>query len=146
MQVPVLRWPGGCFADTYQWKDGVGQRNQRPNIVNVFWGKVVEDNSFDTHEFLDLCEILGADAYIANNIGCGSVREMTEWIEYMTSDQDIPMANWRRRNGREKPWDVKFLGIGNESLYFGGIKQALRMDELLRDHIAAMDKHDPQER
>ncbi|ASB50994.1 alpha-N-arabinofuranosidase [Alkalitalea saponilacus] len=120
LQVPVLRWPGGCFADTYNWKDGVGPRSERPKLVNVFWGGDVEDNSFGTHEFLELCQILGADAYIAANVGSGSVREMIEWIEYMTSDQDIPMANWRRENGREEPWDVKFLGIGNESWGCGG--------------------------
>ena len=81
---------------------------------------VLEDNSFGTHEFLDLCEILGADAYIAANVGSGTVREMIEWIEYMTSDQDIPMANMRRRNGRIEPWQVKFIGIGNESWVYGG--------------------------
>jgi alpha-L-arabinofuranosidase len=120
LKVPVLRWPGGCFADTYHWKNGIGPRDQRPTLLNTFWGSVIEDNSFGTHEFLDLCEILGADAYIAANVGSGTVREMMEWIEYMTSDRDIPMANWRRENGREKPWNVKFIGIGNESWGCGG--------------------------
>ena len=118
--MPVIRWPGGCFADTYNWKDGVGPRAKRPTLVNVFWGDVVEDNSFGTHEFLNLCEIIGADAYIAANVGSGTIREMIEWIEYMTSDKDVPMANWRRANGREEPWDVRFIGIGNESWGCGG--------------------------
>jgi alpha-L-arabinofuranosidase len=120
LKVPVLRWPGGCFADTYNWKDGVGAAHNRPTLQNAFWGNVIEDNSFGTHEFLNLCEILGADAYIAANVGSGSIREMVEWIEYMTSDLNVPMANWRKENGREKPWDVKFLGIGNESWGCGG--------------------------
>jgi alpha-L-arabinofuranosidase len=120
LNVPVIRWPGGCFADTYNWKNGVGPRDQRPTLQNTFWGGVIEDNSFGTHEFLELCELLGADAYIAANVGSGSVREMMEWIEYMTSDRDIHMANWRRANGREEPWNVKFIGIGNESWGCGG--------------------------
>ncbi|HPR86245.1 MAG TPA: alpha-N-arabinofuranosidase, partial [Prolixibacteraceae bacterium] len=120
LKIPVLRWPGGCFADTYHWKSGIGPVNERPKIKNVFWGGTVEDNSFGTHEFLNLCEMLGCDAYISANVGSGSVGEMVEWIEYMTSDDDIPMANLRRKNGREKPWNVKFMGIGNESWGCGG--------------------------
>ncbi|MDP2888851.1 MAG: alpha-L-arabinofuranosidase C-terminal domain-containing protein [Bacteroidota bacterium] len=120
LKVPVLRWPGGCFADTYHWKDGVGPLNQRPKIKNVFWGGTVEDNSFGTNEFLDLCELLKCDPYISANVGSGTVVEMVEWIEYMTSDDDVPMANLRRKNGRDKPWDVKFIGIGNESWGCGG--------------------------
>lgn len=227
LDIPVLRWPGGCFADTYHWKDGVGPVAERPKIKNVFWGGSIEDNSFGTNEFLNLCEMLGCDAYISANVGSGTVEEMVDWIVYMTSDEDLPMANWRRENGREEPWDVKFLGIGNESwgcggdmrpeyysdllrqyslyadlygkdkfqrvgcgangddynwtevlmdrarrnmdalsvhyytiatgdwgnkssatgfdesLYFSGLKQAMRMDELLTKHSAIMDKHDP---
>lgn len=134
LNIPVLRWPGGCFADTYHWKDGVGPRSERPKLINVFWGHVLEDNSFGTHEFLDLCEILGADAYIAANVGSGTVREMIEWIEYMTSDQNIPMANWRRKNGREKPWNVKFIGIGNESWGCGGNMTPQYYADLLRQY------------
>ncbi len=120
LKIPVLRWPGGCFADTYHWKNGVGPADKRPKIKNAFWGGTVEDNSFGTNEFLNLCELLGCDAYISANVGSGSVNEMIEWIEYMTSDDDIPMANLRRQNGREKPWNVKFVGIGNESWGCGG--------------------------
>jgi len=120
LDIPVLRWPGGCFADTYHWKDGIGPRNQRPSIKNVFWGGVVEDNSFGTHEFLNLCEMLGCDAYVSANVGSGTVAEMVEWIEYMTSADDVAMARLRRQNGRDKPWNVRFLGIGNESWGCGG--------------------------
>lgn len=134
LKVPVLRWPGGCFADTYHWKDGVGAVQKRPSLQNAFWGNTIEDNSFGTHEFLDLCEMLGADAYISANIGSGTVREMIEWIEYMTSDLNIPMANWRRQNGREKPWDVKFLGVGNESWGCGGDMTPEFYADLLRQY------------
>jgi alpha-L-arabinofuranosidase len=120
LNMPVLRWPGGCFADTYHWKDGIGPRESRPKIKNVFWGGTVEDNSFGTHEFLNLCEMLGCDAYISANVGSGSVEEMTDWIEYMTSDDDVQMARLRKQNGREKAWTVRFLGIGNESWGCGG--------------------------
>jgi len=120
LKIPVLRWPGGCFADTYHWKNGIGPVNERPKIKNVFWGGTVEDNSFGTNEFLNLCELMGCDPYISANVGSGSVNEMVDWIEYMTSDDDVPMANLRRKNGREKPWNVKFLGIGNESWGCGG--------------------------
>jgi len=120
MQIPILRWPGGCFADTYHWKDGIGPVNQRSNMMNYHWGGVVENNTFGTHEFLNLCEMLGCEPYISANVGSGSVVEMTQWIEYMNSDKDVPMANLRRQNGREKPWNVKFLGVGNESWGCGG--------------------------
>ena len=120
MDKPVLRWPGGCFADTYHWKNGVGPLADRPKIKNVFWGGTVEDNSFGTNEFLNLCEMLGCDPYISANVGSGTVGEMVDWIEYMTSDDDVPMANLRKKNGREKPWNVKFIGIGNESWGCGG--------------------------
>ena len=120
LKIPVLRWPGGCFADTYHWKNGIGPLADRPKIKNVFWGGTVEDNSFGTNEFLNLCELLGCDPYISANVGSGTVGEMVDWIEYMTSDDDVPMANLRRKNGREKAWNVKFIGIGNESWGCGG--------------------------
>ncbi|MDR0865680.1 MAG: alpha-N-arabinofuranosidase, partial [Candidatus Symbiothrix sp.] len=120
LQVPNLRWPGGCFADEYHWMDGIGPRANRPKMVNNNWGGVVEDNSFGTHEFLNLCELLGCEPYISGNIGSGTVEELAKWVEYMTSDGDSPMANLRRENGREKPWKVKYLGVGNESWGCGG--------------------------
>ena len=102
INIPVLRWPGGCFADEYHWKDGIGPREKRPKLINTHWGGVVENNHFGTHEFLDLCEQLGTEPYICGNVGSGSVQEMMEWVEYMTSDADSPMANLRRQNGRER--------------------------------------------
>lgn len=120
LQIPVLRWPGGCFADEYHWMDGIGPRENRPKMQNNNWGGTIEDNSFGTHEFLNLCELLGCEPYISGNVGSGSVEELAKWVEYMTSDGDTPMANLRRQNGRDKAWKVKFLGIGNESWGCGG--------------------------
>ena len=120
LRVPVLRWPGGCFADEYHWKDGIGPREKRPTMINTHWGGVVEDNSFGTHEFFDLCEQLGCDAYVCGNVGSGTPQEMMEWVEYMTSDSKSTMANLRRQNGRDKPWKLKYLGVGNESWGCGG--------------------------
>lgn len=120
LHVPVLRWPGGCFADEYHWMDGIGPKKNRPKMVNNNWGGTIEDNSFGTNEFLNLCELLNCEPYISGNIGSGSVEELAKWVEYMTSDGDSPMANLRRKNGRNKPWKVKFLGIGNESWGCGG--------------------------
>jgi alpha-N-arabinofuranosidase len=120
MRIPVLRWPGGCFADEYHWKDGIGPREQRPSIINTHWGGVVENNHFGTHEFLDLCEQIGTSPYVCGNVGSGSVQEMMEWVEYMTSDANSPMANLRRKNGRDKPWKVPYFGVGNESWGCGG--------------------------
>ena len=120
IKVPVLRWPGGCFADEYHWKDGIGDKKDRKKLVNTNWGGVTEDNSFGTHEFLDLCEQVGCEPYIAGNLGSGTVQELSEWVEYMTFDGVSPMAELRRSNGREKPWHVKYLGIGNENWGCGG--------------------------
>jgi alpha-N-arabinofuranosidase len=120
LNIPVLRWPGGCFADEYHWKDGIGPRDKRPRIVNTHWGMVVEDNSFGTHEFMDLCELLGCEAYIAGNVGSGTPEEMMDWVEYLTFDGDSEMANLRKQNGREKPWKVKYFGVGNENWGCGG--------------------------
>ena len=120
LQVPVLRWPGGCFADDYHWMDGIGPREQRPTLRNNNWGGTIEDNSFGTHEFLNLCELLGCEPYISGNVGSGTVKEMAQWVEYMTSDGDTPMARLRRQNGRDKAWKVKYFGIGNEAWGCGG--------------------------
>ena len=118
--VPVLRWPGGCFADTYHWQDGIGPEGDRPRIVNSTWGGVGEDNSFGTHEFLDLCEKIGCEPYININMGSGTVREMTEWMEYVNSDTDSSLVRRRRANGRKEPWKVKYWCIGNEPWGGGG--------------------------
>jgi len=120
MKVPVLRWPGGCFADTYHWKDGIGPKENRPSMVNVHWGGVTEDNSFGTHEFLNLCELIGTEPYLSINVGSGTVQEAAEWVEYVTSSNENPMSELRKKNGREDPWEVKFFGIGNETWGCGG--------------------------
>ena len=120
LKVPVLRWPGGCFADEYHWRDGIGPRSERPSMKNNNWGGTIEDNSFGTHEFLNLCEMLGCEPYISGNVGSGTVEELAKWVEYMTSEEGTPMAKLRKQNGREKPWKVKYLGVGNESWGCGG--------------------------
>lgn len=133
ISIPNLRWPGGCFADEYHWMDGIGPRSERPKMVNTHWGGVVEDNSFGTHEFLDLCEQLGCEPYICGNVGSGSVEEMSKWVEYITFEGESPMANLRRKNGREKPWKVKFWGVGNENWGCGGNMNAdFYADQYLR--------------
>ncbi|UOQ43202.1 alpha-N-arabinofuranosidase [Halobacillus salinarum] len=120
INIPVLRWPGGCFADEYHWKDGVGPRSQRKRMVNTHWGGVVENNHFGTHEFMMLCEQLGAEPYICGNVGSGTVQEMSEWVEYLTFDGESPMADWRRENGRDAPWSLTYFGVGNENWGCGG--------------------------
>jgi len=118
--VPVLRWPGGCFADEYHWEDGIGPQEGRKRMVNTNWGGVVEDNSFGTHEFLELCEQIGCDPYINANVGSGTVREMAEWVEYLNSEGDSTVVKKRWANGRKEPWGVKYWGVGNESWGCGG--------------------------
>ncbi len=130
--IPNLRWPGGCFADMYHWMDGIGPRTKRPSIVNVHWGGVTEDNSFGTHEFMDLCEQLGCEPYICGNVGSGSVQEMAQWIEYLTSNAQSPMTRLRKQNGREQPWKVTFWGIGNENWGCGGTMTPEYYSNLLR--------------
>jgi alpha-N-arabinofuranosidase len=120
IKVPTLRWPGGCFADEYHWRDGIGPREQRPKMINTNWGGVVEDNSFGTHEFLELCELLGAEPYITANVGSGTVEEMSKWVEYLNFDGISPLANLRKENGHPAPWKVSFWGVGNESWGCGG--------------------------
>ena len=120
LEIPNLRWPGGCFADEYHWRDGIGPRAERPKRINTHWGMVIEDNSFGTHEFMRLTELLGTEPYLAVNVGSGTVREMAEWIEYMTFAGESSLAEERRKNGREDPWSLTYIGIGNESWGCGG--------------------------
>ncbi len=117
--VPAIRWPGGCFADEYHWREGIGPRNKRPVKINTHWGGVTEDNAVGTHEFMDLTEQVGAEAYISGNVGNGSPQEMAEWVEYMTQ-QAGTLADERARNGRKEPWKVPYFGIGNELWGCGG--------------------------
>ena len=120
LKVPVLRWPGGCFADEYHWQDAIGPQENRKRMVNTNWGYVVEDNSFGTHEFLELCRQIGCEPYINANVGSGTVREMAEWVEYLNSDGDSSVVRERWANGQKEPWGVRFFGVGNESWGCGG--------------------------
>nr|WP_281764759.1 alpha-L-arabinofuranosidase C-terminal domain-containing protein [Neptunitalea sp. Y10] len=120
LKVPNLRWPGGCFADTYHWKDGIGPKEDRPTIVNTWWGGVTEDNSFGTHDFLNLCEVLDAEPYLAANVGSGTVKEFADWLQYVNHIGPSPMADLRKKYGRETPWGVKYWGVGNEMWGCGG--------------------------
>ncbi len=120
IQVPVLRWPGGCFADEYHWKDGIGDKSKRKKMINTHWGGVTEDNSFGTHEFMELCRQIGCKTYINGNMGSGTVQEMSEWVEYMTFKGVSPMADLRKENGHEEPWNVDYFGVGNENWGCGG--------------------------
>jgi alpha-N-arabinofuranosidase len=120
LKIANLRWPGGCFADTYHWKDGIGPKDKRPSMVNAWWGGVTEDNSFGTHDFLNMCELIGTDPYLAGNVGSGTVQELIDWVQYVSFEGKSPMSDLRRQNGREKPWKVKFWGVGNEAWGCGG--------------------------
>ncbi|TVQ22673.1 MAG: alpha-N-arabinofuranosidase [Spirochaetaceae bacterium] len=120
IDIPNLRWPGGCFADDYHWRDGVGPQAQRASMVNAHWGGVTEDNSFGTHEFMDLCELLACEPYVCGNVGSGTVREMSDWVQYMTASASCPMSDLRAANGRPDPWKVRYWGVGNETWGCGG--------------------------
>jgi alpha-L-arabinofuranosidase len=123
LKVPVIRWPGGCFADEYNWREGVGPRSKRPVKINTHWGKVTEPNSFGTHEFLDFAELLGAEAYISGNVGSAPPRELAEWVEYVTSPAGS-LASERAANGRKEPWKLPYVGLGNELWGCGGNMKA----------------------
>ncbi len=118
--IPNLRWPGGCFADEYHWMDGIGPHPERPTIINTHWGGVTEDNSFGTHEFLELCSQLECEPVICGNLGSGTVQEMSQWVEYLNSGNISPMTDLRKANGKDEPWGVRYWGVGNESWGCGG--------------------------
>jgi alpha-N-arabinofuranosidase len=120
LEVPVIRWPGGCFADLYDWRDGIGPREDRPTRINVHWGGVTDNNAFGTHEFMNFTELVGAEAFVSGNLGSMEPLQMGQWVEYMTSAENATLANERRANGREEPWTLKYFGIGNETWGCGG--------------------------
>jgi alpha-N-arabinofuranosidase len=124
LKVPIVRWPGGCFADEYHWRDGIGPRDKRPVRINANWGGVPENNAFGTHEFFDFLDLIGADAYINANVGTGTPQETAQWLEYMTGDQDTTLVQERKANGREKPWKVAIYAMGNETWGCGGNMRA----------------------
>ncbi len=132
LKVPVLRWPGGCFADTYHWKDAIGPKEKRKQISNTSWGNVREDNSFGTHEFLDYCELIGADPYLAANMGGGTVQEAVDWVQYVNhANGSSYLTDMRMQYGRKKPWHVKYWGVGNESWDCGG---AMTVDHYVNEY------------
>lgn len=146
MGLPVLRWPGGCFADEYHWKDGIGPKENRKKMINTHWGGVVEDNSFGTHEFMELCRQLGCETYINGNVGSGTVQEMSEWVEYMTFKGVSPMADLRTKNGHEEPWTVNFFGVGNESWGCGGNMRPEYYGDLYRRYQTYIRQYDPEKK
>lgn len=138
LKVPNLRWPGGCFADTYHWKDGVGPKDKRPVIVNRWWGGVTEDNSFGTHDFLNMCEAIGAEPYLAGNVGSGTVQELADWVQYVNFEGTSPMSKWRKENGKEKPWKVRMWGVGNEVWGCGGNMKPEHYANIYRQYATFM--------
>jgi len=138
LNIPNLRWPGGCFADTYHWKNGIGSKNQRPEFVNRWWGGVTEDNSFGTHEFLNMCEMLGAEPYLAANVGSGTVQELIDWVYYVNQEDGSPMSDLRKANGRDEPWHVKFWGVGNEMWGCGGHMRPDHYADIFRQYSTFM--------
>ncbi|MCR4588578.1 MAG: alpha-N-arabinofuranosidase [Lachnospiraceae bacterium] len=144
IHVPVLRWPGGCFADEYHWKDGIGPKATRKRMVNTHWGGVVEDNSFGTHEFMELCKQIGCKTYINGNLGSGTVQEMSEWVEYMTFDGESPMSKLREKNGHKAGWTIDYFGVGNENWGCGGnMRPVFYADEYRRYQTYVRDyRHD----
>ncbi|MBR5357333.1 MAG: alpha-N-arabinofuranosidase, partial [Lachnospiraceae bacterium] len=144
ISVPVLRWPGGCFADEYHWMDGIGPKETRKKMVNTNWGGVVEDNSFGTHEFMRLCELLGCKAYINGNLGTATVREMSEWVEYLTGTGSTPMTELRKKNGRTEPWKVDYFAVGNESWGCGGNMRPSYYADLYRHYQTFIRNYDPE--
>ncbi|HYK89980.1 MAG TPA: alpha-L-arabinofuranosidase C-terminal domain-containing protein [Acidobacteriota bacterium] len=118
--IPVLRWPGGCFADDYHWRDGIGPREKRPRTVNIHWGNYTEDNSFGTHEFVGLCRLIGAEPYFAGNVGSGTPEELRDWVEYCNFPSGSALSDERVRNGSREPFRISYWGIGNENWGCGG--------------------------
>lgn len=145
LNIPNLRWPGGCFADTYHWKDGIGAKDQRPTIVNTWWGGVTENNSFGTHDFLNMCEVLETEPYLAGNVGSGSVQEMMDWVQYVNFDGQSPMSSLRVENGRKEPWNVIYWGVGNEPWGCGGNMTAEYYADLYKQYATYLGKGYKQE-
>ena len=143
MKIPVLRWPGGCFADEYHWMDGIGDKKDRKKMINTNWGGVVEDNSFGTHEYMELCRQLGCKTYVNGNIGSGTVREMSEWVEYMTFEGVSPMADLRRKNGHDEAWTVDYFCIGNETWGCGGNMSPEYYSDLYRHYQTFVKNYNP---
>jgi alpha-L-arabinofuranosidase len=132
LRVPVLRWPGGCFADTYRWRDGIGPRSRRPITLNKWWGNNEENNAFGTHEYFDFAELIGAKTFLSVNLGSATAAEAKDWIEYVTSPSRSALAQERRANGRERPWTIDYVGLGNETWGCGGNLTAAQYAPFMR--------------
>ena len=144
LKVPALRWPGGCFADTYHWKDGIGPKKERPSMLNIWWGNVKEDNSFGTNEFLNMCELLGAEPYLSGNVGSGTPQELADWVKYTTHPKgSSPMPDLREANGRPNPWKVQFWGLGNEAWGCGGNMKVEYYANVYRQYATFMANGNP---
>lgn len=145
---PVIRWPGGCYADTYHWRDGIGERASRPVTYNENFGTYETDNNhFGTHEFMVLCEMVGARPWLNVNVLSGGVREMREWVEYCNRSEKTALSMERAKNGSEKPFQVQYWGLGNESWDGGGRMTAQLYAEEYRKYSSAMplcDARDPE--
>jgi alpha-N-arabinofuranosidase len=138
IRIPVVRWPGGCFAETYHWRDAIGPRTQRPRGVNTAWGDEVETNEFGTHEFMDFAEQVGAQPFISVNIASGTPAEAQAWMQYMTGPASSGAGQERARNGRTEPWKVPFIGIGNETWGCGGNMTADYYSDLYRQYVSVL--------
>ena len=143
IQVPLLRWPGGCFADEYHWMDGIGEKSKRKKMINTHWGGVMEDNSFGTHEFMELCRQLGCKTYVNGNLGSGTVQEMSQWVEYMTFDGVSPMADLRKENGHEEPFKLDYFAVGNENWGCGGNMTPEYYGNLFRHYQTYLRQYNP---
>lgn len=143
LHVPNVRWPGGCFADKYHWRDGIGPRGKRPVTLNPDWGGVEEPNAFGSHEFFDFAQQIGAEAYLSINVGSGTVAEAAGWLEYLTSAKGSTLARERVRNGAKTPFAVAMLGIGNETWGCGGSMKPEEYAAELKKYATFVLNHHP---
>jgi alpha-N-arabinofuranosidase len=132
LHVPVVRWPGGCYADTYHWRNGIGPREKRPVTINYSWGGVEQRNQFGTAEYFNFAELIGAKTYLSVNLGSGTPVEARDWVEYVSSPLHSTVADERRANGREKPWKIDYVGLGNEMWGCGGDQTAEEASAIMR--------------
>jgi alpha-N-arabinofuranosidase len=141
LKVPNVRWPGGCFADEYHWRKGVGK--DRAVSLNPNWGGVLEPNTFGTHEFMDFVGQIGAEAYLSVNVGSGTPQEAAEWLEYLTAPATTSLGKERAANGHPEPYKIAFLGIGNESWDCGGNMSADYYAQQLRIYARFTRNYNP---
>jgi alpha-N-arabinofuranosidase len=138
IRIPLVRWPGGCFAETYHWRDAIGPRDKRPRGVNTAWGDEVETNEFGTHEFMDFVEQIGAQPFISVNVASGSPAEAQAWLQYLTGPANSGPGEERARNGRTEPWKIPFIGVGNETWGCGGNMTAEFYADVYRQYVSVL--------